>query len=72
MASLVWYLHRLKVMTVSEVIGRVLEKWKHQTERYVRHEIKGVFLHGSCAESPALPSRDAAPALLKQALSDEA
>ena len=72
MVSLVWYLHRLKVMTVSEVIGRVLEKWKHQTERYVRHEIKGVVLHDSSAESPALPSCDAAPALLKQALSDEA
>jgi len=72
MASLVWYLHRLKVMTVSEVIGRVLEKWKQQTERYVRHEIKDVFLHDSSAESPSLPSRDAAPALLKQVLSDEA
>ncbi len=72
MASLVWYLHRLKVMTVSEVMGRVLEKWKHQTERYVRHEIKGVCLPDSSAESPALPSCDVAPALLKQVLSDDA
>jgi hypothetical protein len=59
-------------MTFSEVMGRVLEKWKHHTERYDRHEIKGVFLHDSSAESPPLPSRDLAPALLKQALSDDA
>lgn len=59
-------------MTASEVMGRALEKWRHQTERFARHEISGVILSGSAIDVPAMPSRDAAPALLKQALADDA
>ncbi len=72
MADALWYWHRFRAMSVVEVWHRVVEKAKHIAEPFVLGASKHVRLTQEPADCPSLPSREAAPALLKQTLAGDA
>ena len=72
MADALWYWHRLHAMDAKEMGHRFIEKIRRVTEPLARSAIKDVRLTQVPAECPSLPSRDDAPALLKQTLASDA
>jgi hypothetical protein len=67
-----WYFHRLKAMTISELAHRVAEHWKHRSDESFVGLLRGIELGEAAANVIALPSQDAAPHALKQALALDA
>ncbi|MEI6533980.1 MAG: heparinase II/III family protein [Verrucomicrobiaceae bacterium] len=72
MAEALWYWHRLRAMGAAEMWHRLVEKVQHITEPFARIVIKNVRLTQEPVDCPALPSRESAPALLKQKLACDA
>ena len=72
MADALWYWHRFRAMNVVEVWHRVVEKAKHIAEPFALGASKHVRLTREPADCPSLPSRESAPALLKQTLAGDA
>ena len=72
MADALWYWHRFRAMGIAELWHRVVGKAKHIAEPFALGAIKNVRLTQEPADCPSLPSREAAPALLKQTLACDA
>ena len=66
--KLLWYFHRLRAMTLSELLHRVMERWKHRSDASFAVKVRGIDLGTAAGNVIALPDRVAAPEALKQML----
>ena len=71
-SKLSWYAHRLKVMGVGEMLHRVGDKLKHNSDASFEKRVRAISLGDTLADVPALPEREAAPAALKKQLALDA
>ena len=65
-SKLSWYAHRLKAMSLSELLHRVGENWKHTSDGTFAKRVEGLSLGEVIAAYPLLPDPQAAPQALKQ------
>lgn len=66
--KLSWYRHRLAAMGPREIAGRVREKFRHLTESRGLAKLAAAKVTGEVRAFPVLPSRDAVPAEVKDAI----
>ncbi len=67
-----WYAQRLKAMGVGEMLHRVGDRLKHNSDASFEKRVRSISLGNTLADAPALPDRDAAPAALRKQLAIDA
>jgi hypothetical protein len=70
-SKLSWYTHRLKAMGVGELVQRVSDKVKHQSDAKFSKRIEAVQLGDTIADFPTLPRKQDCPARLRAKLADD-
>ena len=71
-SNLSWYAHRLKAMSVGEIVHRFGERWKHQSDAKFADGLSKITLGEPDASVPALPNPGRAPITLRQRLMADA
>ena len=71
-SKLSWYAHRLKAMSLGEIVHRVGERWKHQSDAKFAQGLDKIVLGQVDASVPTLPNPGRAPITLRQRLMADA
>jgi len=71
-SKLTWYAHRFKAMSVGEIVHRVGERWKHQSDAKFAQGLDKIVLGPVDASVPALANAGRAPITLRQRLMADA
>ena len=71
-SKLSWYAHRLKAMSLGEIVHRMGERWKHQSDATFAQGLNQIALGEVDASVPNLPNPGHAPITLRQRLMADA